>query len=108
MRRMLWPALLAILVLAESASAQTPSAAAPATSPSTSIASLLADGFEVKAVNDITDEEQKLIWPTSPASPYVMVTFQKGSSIAVCALAMANWLFLPESSVTKAGICYKR
>ena len=42
MRRMLWPALLAILVLAESASAQTPSAAAPATSPSTSIASLLA------------------------------------------------------------------
>jgi hypothetical protein len=109
MRRELWPGLLAILFLAQTASAQTPpAAAAAATSPTVSVASLLADGFEVKALNDISNDEQKAIWPTSPVLPYLMITLQKGSSIAVCSMAVVNWISLPESSVTDKTLCHKR
>jgi hypothetical protein len=109
MRRELWPVLLAMFLLAETASAQTPPpSAAAATSPTVSMASLLADGFEIKAVNDISNDEQKTIWPTSPVLPYLMITLEKGTSIAVCSMAVVNWFSLPESSVTDKTLCHKR
>ena len=108
MRRNLWPALLAILFLAEPAWAQTPAATpAPAAAPGASLASLLAAGFEVKSVIDINNDDQKAIWPTSPVLPYLLITLQKGSSVAVCTMATANWINLSASTATNATLCHK-
>jgi hypothetical protein len=101
-------ALLAGAALARDASAQTPPAApaAPA-APTVSIASLLADGYELRSVNDLSDAEQKVIWPSSPTSPYLMITLQKGAAVAVCTLSAANWISLTAASLNNAGLCRK-
>src|SRR5271154_1454042 len=100
-------ALLAAATLAQGASAQPGSAAAPAPTPTVSIASLLADGYEVRAVNDLSNDEQKAIWPSSPVSPYLMITLQKGPSIAVCSLSAAGWIGQSQATLTNTGLCRK-
>jgi hypothetical protein len=72
-----------------------------------SIGSLLAGGYEVKTITDLPNDEQKAIWPDQTPSPYLMVTFQKGNSVAVCQLATANWINLADSSLTNQGLCHK-
>jgi hypothetical protein len=70
--------------------------------------SLLADGYEIKAINDVSSDEQKVIWPASPVNPYIMITLQKGVSVAVCALSMANWISIADATLKNAALCTKR
>lgn len=70
-------------------------------------ASLLADGYEVKTINDMSNDEQKAIYPNDAVSPYIMVTLQKGNSVAVCSMSMANWVNLVDTSLANAGLCKK-
>lgn len=105
--KLIAPALAAIAALTTTpALAQAPAPAAPAT-PSVSIENLLAAGYEVKAITDLTDEEQKAIWPNDSTEPYIMVTFEKTGSVAVCTLAMVNWINLPESTLSDTARCYE-
>jgi hypothetical protein len=69
---------------------------------------LLTDGYEIKAINDVSSDEQKVIWPTSPVNPYIMITLQKGASVAVCTLSMANWISLADATLKNAALCTKR
>ena len=82
-------------------------AGAQAQSTTVSPASLLADGYEVKNITDISSEEQKTMWPNDAVSPYIMVTFQKGNSVAVCGVSMANWVGLVDTTLANATLCHK-
>jgi hypothetical protein len=82
--------------------------AEPALADGVSISSLLTGGYEIKTIIDVSNDEQKVIWPTIPVSPTLMLTFQKGNSVAVCNIAMANWLTLADGSMTNQTLCNKR
>ena len=84
------------------------SAGAQAQSTTVSPGSLIADGYEVKNITDITAEEQKTMWPNDAVAPYIMITFQKGNSIAVCGVQMANWVGLVDATLANATLCRKR
>ena len=60
----------------------------------TSLGALLSAGYRVASIIDVTDAEQKSIWPDESIEPYIMVTLQRSGSVAVCSLVMANWLSL--------------
>jgi hypothetical protein len=70
--------------------------------------SLLADGYELKTVTDITPDEQKVIWPNDQTSPYLMITLQKGASLAVCTAATANLINLNPTTTANAALCHKK
>jgi hypothetical protein len=81
----------------------------PAGAQSTTVSpgSLIADGYEVKNITDITAEEQKTMWPNDAVAPYIMITFQKGNSVAVCGVQMANWVGLVDATLANATLCKK-
>jgi hypothetical protein len=81
----------------------------PAWAQSTAVSpgSLIADGYEVKNITDITAEEQKTMWPNDAVAPYIMITFQKGNSVAVCGVQMANWVGLVDATLANATLCKK-
>ena len=93
--------LVAASFVAAPALAQTPKAA------SVSLASLLEGGYEVKVITDVSPDEQKSIWPNDTVNPYIMMTWQKGTSVAVCALSMSNWVNLADATLTNATLCKK-
>jgi hypothetical protein len=107
-------ALIAVAAFASGpAWAQAPAPSAPvspaAPPPGTvSPGSLLADGYEVKAITDISSDEQKVMWPNDTVSPYIMITLQKGNSVAVCGMSMVNWINLADTSLAAANLCKKR
>ena len=69
--------------------------------------SLIADGYEVKLITDISSEEQKAMWPNDTVNPYIMITWQKGNSVAVCAFSMVNWVNLSDATLANATLCKK-
>jgi hypothetical protein len=73
-----------------------------------SISSLLTGGYEIKSIIDLSNDEQKAIYPGQTTSPYLMLTLQKGTSVAVCALATANWINLADSTMTNEALCHTR
>lgn len=95
--------LLAASIAAAPALAQTPASKAVPVS----IASLAADGYEVKVITDVSPDEQKIIWPNDAVNPYIIVTWQKGTSLATCAMSMASWLNLSDATLANANLCKK-
>jgi len=57
-----------------------------------SLASLLKSGFQIVSIVDLTSEEQKTLWPSDAPSPYIMLTLQKGSSVAACSISISAWI----------------
>ncbi len=82
----------------------------PAWAQSTAVSpgSLLTDGYEIRNIIDISAEEQKIMWPNDAVSPYIMVTLQKGNSVAVCSMSMTNWVGLADATLANATLCKKR
>jgi hypothetical protein len=70
-----------------------------------SITSLIGSGYEVKAVTMLSESAEKLLYPGTAPTGQVVVSLQKGSSLAVCGLAAANWLTLLNASLTDASRC---
>lgn len=68
------------------------------------ISKLVAAGYEVKAVTDLTDDEQKQLWPKDSVSPFVMVTLEKQGGLAVCIVSMHDWI----DGDVDAGTCRMR
>jgi hypothetical protein len=106
-RILAWTALAAFTGGPAWAQAQAP-VPTPAPSATVSPGSLLSDGYEVKAITDISSDEQKVMWPNDTVSPYVMITLQKGNSVAVCGMSMVNWINLTAASLAAANLCNKR
>ena len=98
---------LAVIAIASGPALAQPAPAPAAASNTASAASLFAAGYEVKVINDVSSDEQKAIWPNDPVNPYIMVTLQKGTSVAVCAMSMANWVSLNEATLASATLCKK-
>jgi hypothetical protein len=98
--------------IASPALAQTPPAAAPAAGPPTttqvSTDSLLAAGYEVKAVTVVTDTALKEMYPGKTTPAQLLITFQKGNSVAVCQTATASWDNISDATMTNATLCSKR
>jgi|ERR1700691_1047551 hypothetical protein len=95
--------------VAQPALAQTASTnAASPTSVQMPIDSLLAIGYEVKAVTVMSDAATKEVFAGQTLSSQVFVTLQKGSSVAVCELATATWISLADSSMKDTTRCWKR
>ena len=69
--------------------------------------SLITDGYEVKLITDISADEQKTMWPNDTVNPYIMITWQKGASVAVCAFSMVNWINLSDATLSNATLCKK-
>jgi hypothetical protein len=73
------------------------------------IDSLLAAGYEVKAVNMMSDAAVKEVFPTANApGSQLFITLQKGTSVAVCEDATSTWLNLADAQMTDATRCWKR
>ena len=71
----------------------------------TSLDSLLANGYEVKAANPLSAAATKEIWTGQDLAPQIIVTLQKGSSIAVCNLAVSNWMYLTPATFASTDRC---
>jgi hypothetical protein len=93
--------------IAQPALAQTTPSTAPAlTTTQVSVDSLLASGYEVKAVSVLSDAAIKEVFPTVVPSQ-VFVTLQKGTSVAVCVMSTGSWI-IRDAIMTDATRCYMR
>ena len=70
--------------------------------------SLVASGFEVKTMTELSDSAIKQVWPGQTLGPQVLITLQKGNSVAVCNFPTQNWLGLLDVSLTSADRCVTR
>jgi hypothetical protein len=75
-----------------------------AASATASFDSLLAGGYEVKATVIVSEDTAKAIWPDKQA-PQLIVTLQKGTTIAVCEIAVSNWLSIVDTSMANVNNC---
>jgi hypothetical protein len=80
---------------------------APATAPAT-FDSLLASGYEVKAVSVMSDAAIKEVFAGQTLNSQVFITLQKGNSIAVCEVSTSSWINLSDATMTDATRCSKR
>jgi hypothetical protein len=87
-----------------------PALAQPAlTSAQATFDSLLAAGYEIKAVTVMSDATAKEVFPGETITTSQMfVTLQKGTSVAVCKNATVTWLTLADVNLTDPTRCYKR
>ncbi len=94
--------------IAQPVFAQTaPSTATAPTTASATMDSLLASGYEVSAVNTLSDAAIKEVF-TSQVPSQVFITLQKGTSVAVCEMATVSWLNVQDQLMTDATRCNKR
>lgn len=87
----------ATLALAAGASAQEQQA----------LAGLLDRGYEVRSVDMVPLDAAKRVAPDA-SSDTVIVTLQHEASVAVCFLALSNWLSLNKGSLANPAICTVR
>jgi hypothetical protein len=73
-----------------------------------SIESLLAAGYEIKAITALSDAAIKEIWPGQSLQSQLVVTLQKANSVAVCAIATGNWVSLADATMATANLCSTR
>jgi hypothetical protein len=95
------------LAMVISAATATATPAAAQTAPSVSLASLLGAGYQIVHILDLTDEEQKAIWPNDAAAPFILVTLQKGSSLATCSFNTSDWVNL-DAAAFSSNRCHQR
>jgi hypothetical protein len=70
--------------------------------------SILAAGYEIKAVTIMSDAAVKEVYTTGgPYPSQVFITLQKGTSVAVCEMGTANWVNVQAPSMTDATRCFK-
>lgn len=72
-----------------------------------SFTSLISGGFEVKSVLFVPLDIAKKVSPDA-ASDTVVVTLQGKTSVAVCYLALTNWIVMNKSSLENPAICEVR
>lgn len=89
-------------LMAQPALAQTPAGGSSA-----SIASLLSSGYEIKAVSGLTADDQKAIWPNDTVAPYLLITLEKGGSIASCVISKASWVTMDAAALANPKYCMK-
>jgi hypothetical protein len=90
--------------MAQPALAQT----APATT-QVSFDSILAAGYEIKAVTVMSDAATKEVFPSQTGlASQIFITLQKGTSVAVCENATSTWISLSSAQMTDATRCFKR
>ena len=77
------------------ASAMIVAGIAPALADTTSpnFDTLLSQGYEIKAANPLSAAATKEIWPDQTLPPQMIVSLQKGNSIAVCNMAVVSWMY---------------
>jgi hypothetical protein len=87
-----------------------PALAQPApTSVQATFDSLLAAGYEIKAVTVMSDATAKEVFPGETiTTSQIFITLQKGTSVAVCKNATAAWLSLADANMTDPTRCAKR
>jgi hypothetical protein len=89
--------------VAQPALAQTAPTNVPAT-----IDSLLAAGYEIKAVNVMSDAALKEVYAGQTVTSSVFITLQKGTSVAVCAEATLVWITLADAQMKDTTRCWQR
>ncbi|MGE0668757.1 MAG: hypothetical protein AB7O49_19545 [Sphingomonadales bacterium] len=72
-----------------------------------SVDALLDSGYEVRSVAILPQDAAKRV-AADASSDTVIVTLQNKSSVAVCFLALSNWLSLNEGSLTNPANCSVR
>ena len=71
--------------------------------------SLLASGYEVKAVSVMSDAATKEVYAGQTGLlSQVFITLQRGSSVAVCETATSLWISLNNGNMTDATRCNVR
>jgi hypothetical protein len=71
--------------------------------------SLLASGYEVKAVDVMSDATIKEVFAGQTGiTSQVFITLQKGSSVAVCETGTLLWLSLDNGTMTDTTRCKVR
>jgi hypothetical protein len=70
--------------------------------------SLLAAGYEIKAASVLSIASAKEMWPNQNLGPQVLVSLQKGPSIAVCVASTTSWLNLDPTTMNAPTQCEKR
>lgn len=81
--------------------------AAPVAGANTSLNQLLAAGYQVRAVNVLSDPVRQEIYKSTTVAPQVMVTLQKGSSVAVCVAAAVNWMNQATVTRENKALCHR-
>jgi hypothetical protein len=96
-------------LLVQPASAQTAPSATPASANvRATIDSLLASGYEIKAVTVMSDAAIKEMFGGQSLTSHVFITLQKGGSIAVCENSTLSWIQLTDSQMMDVTRCWKR
>lgn len=72
-----------------------------------SFSSLITGGFEVRSVLFVPLDIAKKVSPDA-ASDTVVVTLQGKTSVAVCYMALTNWIVMNKSSLDNPAICEVR
>ena len=72
---------------------------------SMSFDSLVAAGYEIKATTPVSDTAAKQIFATQNLAPQMLITLQKGNSVAVCDFAMVNWVVMDNTTMANATSC---
>ena len=81
-----------------------PLASAPVT---TAMSALLAEGYDIRAVTVLSDQVRREIYKAPDVAPQVMVTLQKGTSVAVCVAAVVNWMNQAQATRDNAALCHR-
>ena len=71
---------------------------------SVSFDSLLAAGYEIKAVTLFSDTAVKEAYSNPNVHSQIIVTLQKGPSLATCGISAANWVNLPDTTMASATL----
>lgn len=72
-----------------------------------SFSSLLSGGYEVRSVLFVPLDVAKKVSPDA-ASDTVVVTLQGKTNVAVCYMALTNWIVMNKSSLENPAICEVR
>jgi hypothetical protein len=111
MRLKVLAALVFAALVVPPAMAQKAPAPPSAKTTTSSLDDLIGAGYEIKAVTELSDKAVAKIF-TAPnnatGQAAVLITLQKGTSIATCSIWTIDWTNLPDVAFTDANACVKR
>jgi hypothetical protein len=79
-------------------------ALADANHPEASFRTMINAGYQVTATAYVPPAEAKQVGMTS-ATPTIVITLQKGTSVAVCAFSAQNWIYMADADLEAATGC---
>jgi hypothetical protein len=74
----------------------------------TSFDNLRSKGYMIVTILDISDAEQKAVWPNDDVQPFYEIVLQKGSSTATCTVSMSAFVNLKDVTMQNTNYCTKR